>query len=275
MSSFEAYEANLEARRAELRGGDPAYELHGDAIMETLPYDSVGAPETDTPRILDVGCGLGFLALKLSEWPRSQVVGIDPSAKAIALAQEEHGVVPNLRFHAVSAQDFPARMAELGEEPFDRAILNMVLHSEDDVTCKGILAGARAALVPHGALTLVVPDEYWLIKKLVEEAQGKGIDKDTATTWVASMLNRQPVDLAWSIRGQPAYEGTITVYNRTLGAYGELLAHSGFGLGVHVVDQDTREEKRVVTVPFWEWNDHTMSWRMVNRDRHVLMSQAR
>lgn len=261
-------------RLDELRQGDPAYELHGDAIMETLPYESEQAPETDTPRILDVGCGLGFLALKLAEWPGSQVVGIDPSNEAIRLAQREHAATPNLQFHAVSAQAFPARMAELGEESFDRAILNMVLHSEDDDVCLEVLTGIRSALVPHGTLVLVVPGESWLTYKLIEKAQAEGLDKDVGIAWVSDMLRRRSVDLAWSIRGQPTYEGTITVYNRSLEVYGSLLSDAGFGLDVYTTDRDALNKRVTARVPFWEWNDHTKSWEMAHRDRHVLVTQT-
>jgi 2-polyprenyl-3-methyl-5-hydroxy-6-metoxy-1,4-benzoquinol methylase len=115
MTNIEAYEKNLETRLAELRQGDRAYELHQLAIQEAIvfAYDLHGYTHEQT--ILDCGSGLGFTAARLAELGIN-VVGIDPSEKAISLAKQEHGNVP---FFQASAESFSKMMPELNLEPFD------------------------------------------------------------------------------------------------------------------------------------------------------------
>ncbi len=275
MSSFDAYNHNLSTRLSELRQGDIAYELHARAILETLPYVSSSAQETNHQRIVDVGCGLGFLAVRLASWPDSHVVGIDPSNEAIELARKEHESTPNLDFYAASAQKFPGRMEDLGEPLFDRAIVNMVLHGVDDEEGKKILSGVREMLVRHGILTLIVPGRDWLVQKLIEKAQADGMAREEGIAWVANMLRQEAVELEVGIHGRAAYEHPITIYNRSLTDYAELLISSGFGVTVDEVNAKTDEVVKRLPRAFVEWGDHTNGYDLSKRDRHILMTQVR
>lgn len=66
--------------------------------------------------ILDLGCGLGQIARTLAErYPQAEVVGLDASAEAIAVASQAFGL-PNLRFCAVDFThplDFPKGSVDL------------------------------------------------------------------------------------------------------------------------------------------------------------------
>lgn len=274
MSSFDAYEHNLHTRLSELRRGDQAYELHGNAILETLPYAAAEGPDYDIQRILDVGCGLGFLALKLAHAPNVEVVGIDPSAQAIAIAEREH-VRDNLRFYTASAEGFPAMMKRLNVPLFERAILNMVLHSVDDETCSAILNGVRQSLPSlTGILTCIVPGQAWLAQKLVEKAQAEGMNREDGIAWVTNQMDKDVIDLTVNIAGQPAYEEPITIYNRNLSHYAKLLRESGYGLEIKVRDPVTGKPRQTMSVPYWEWSDHTSGYELSTRDRHILMTQV-
>jgi SAM-dependent methyltransferase len=275
MVSFDSYERNLLTRLHELRQGDRAYELHGDAVLETLPYEPVGSPETDNIRILDVGCGLGFLSAKLAGCSSSEVVGIDPSNAAIELARSEHASIPNLRFHAVTAQAFPGRMVELGQEPFDRAVLNMVLHSVDGEECGRILEGVKESLVPHGALCLIVPDEQWLLQKLIEHAQGEGMERAEGLAWVSDQRRQPFVDLAVGIEGETPYQHSLTLYNRTLKDYASILREAGYGFDIRVWRPDSDDEPQTITTAYWEFRDHLSGADLAAMDRHVLLTQVR
>lgn len=169
MSNIEAYEAGLEQRLEELRLGDPSYELHRLAVTEAIAVACDSHNATGPQKVLDVGCGLGFASASLSSL--GSVVGIDSSAKAIEIARLEHAYSA-CRFFTSSAESFPGMMPDLGLEPFDHAILNMVLHSNSDEEALAILQGTRACLKPGGSVILVVPTPEWLAFKLIDYAQG-------------------------------------------------------------------------------------------------------
>lgn len=274
MSSYDAYEQNLQVRLKELQQGDKAYETHTAAILETLPYEAAGAPLGQDHRILDVGCGLGFLACKLAQFSDCKVVGIDPSQMAIELATEEHAGQQNLSFFANCAQDLPDLMKDNDIAPFERAILNMVLHSVDDEACSSILQGVRDALVNPGILTLIVPGRNWLIQKLIAKAQNDDMKKQEGIDWVAKELEKEAVTIEVGIQGQRTYPAPLTVYNRTLKDYAALLLKNGFGLNIGVCDPITFETTETITSAFWEWNDHSNGYELSTSDRHILMTQT-
>lgn len=75
-------------------------------------------------RVLDVGCGEGWLARALAA-RGCDVVGIDASAELIAAAKALGGA----RFETLSYAELAARAAELGR--FDAAVCNFALLGED------------------------------------------------------------------------------------------------------------------------------------------------
>ena len=97
---------------------------------------------TGAERILDVGCGEGWLARALAAHGRD-VVGIDASAELIAAANELGGA----RFETLSYADLDAHAADLGR--FDAAVCNFALLGEDFATP---LRALGRALRPGGRL---------------------------------------------------------------------------------------------------------------------------
>lgn len=91
---------------------------HRDTLSPfVLDHTSGVAPKS----ILDVGCGTGVLTRRLASIA-DQVVGIDPSVKSIAMAQETEQV-PQIRFVKSSVEDF----ARSADQKFDVVVANMVL----------------------------------------------------------------------------------------------------------------------------------------------------
>jgi len=275
MTSFDTYEKNLEKRLAEIKQGDRAYELNGDAIMETLPYEAADSEDTEKLRILDVGCGLGFVAVKMASWPNSEVVGIDPSKKAIELAKREHEAISNLSFYAFSAQEFADTISEINEPLFNRAVLNMVLHSVNDTEVVSILESLKKVLIPHGSLSIVIPDDVWLVQKLVEKAYAAGMTWEEMDPRGRALMEQESVDLSVSIHGEEVYEDSITIYNRTLKDYGKLLKSAGYGMDMTASSPYTPEEKTIIPIPYWEFSDHAVGADLRARDRRILLTQVR
>lgn len=275
MASFDTYEKNLEKRLVEIKQGDRAYELNGDAILETLPYEAADSEQTEKVRILDVGCGLGFVALKMARWPDAEVVGIDPSKKAIEIAKREHEGVSNLSFYAYSAQEFADAISETNEPLFNRAVLNMVLHSVSDTEVASILESLKKVLIPHGSLSIVIPDEVWLVQKLVEKAYAAGMTWEEMDPWGRALMVQESVDLSVSIHGEEVYEDSITIYNRTLKDYGKLLKSAGYGMDMTASSPDTPENETIIPIPYWEFSDHAVGADLRARDRRILLTQVR
>lgn len=271
MSNIEVYEANLKLRLEELRCGDQAYDLHERALSEAIVFSNDLGGENDHPkRILDVGCGLGFMTAKLAEIGIWEVVGIDLSEKAISLARKEH---EGVTFYQASVELFPEMMPGLNEKPFSQVILNMVFHSVDDEAVSTILAGARQCLRPEGTVILVVPTSSWLMQKLIEYVQDQGMEREDGIIWVQDQLRQREIELPVKIRGGEYYPHTLTVFNRQVEDYGRLLRDNNFGVIFERFDEDGETTSSQI-IPYWEPKDYMSNYELNSRRRSVLVSFA-
>src|SRR5271163_743802 len=112
-------------------------------------------PYCEDRSILVAGCGTTQAAHYAVRWPRAQVVGIDVSAKSIALTQglKRKHALANLEVRQLAVE----RAAELGQG-FDHVVCTGVLHHLPDPD-----AGLRAlhdVLEPTGALNVIVYAPY-------------------------------------------------------------------------------------------------------------------
>jgi SAM-dependent methyltransferase len=112
-------------------------------------------PYRDDRSILVAGCGTTQAAHYAVRWPRSQVIGIDVSAKSIAFTQElkQKYALDNLEVRQLSVE----RVAAFGES-FDHIVCTGVLHHLSDPDAA--LLALRGALAPNGALHLMVYAPY-------------------------------------------------------------------------------------------------------------------
>ena len=78
---------------------------------------------TEGMKILDLGCGTGYLSTILAEMVgmNGKVVGIDPDLSRISLAKHKYSNVTNLYFQDGSAENIPGR-------DYDMIFSNYVLH---------------------------------------------------------------------------------------------------------------------------------------------------
>jgi 2-polyprenyl-6-hydroxyphenyl methylase/3-demethylubiquinone-9 3-methyltransferase len=119
--------------------------------------DSVAAflPKPSRPlRILDVGCGNGYWALRLAS-SGHRVVGIDASAQRIERAREE---VPSARFEQLDISE--SLLSDLHEEPFDLVVSTEVV--EHLFLPREWAAACLAALRPGGRLICSTPYHGYL-----------------------------------------------------------------------------------------------------------------
>lgn len=95
-------------------------------------------------RVIDVGCGSGYLTAKLAA-KAAYVIGVDPSKEMIRIAEQEYGHIPTLEFHNLSIADY------LRYNPnsfFEVAVSNMSLITIPHL--KEALGAISSLLLPKG-----------------------------------------------------------------------------------------------------------------------------
>jgi 2-polyprenyl-3-methyl-5-hydroxy-6-metoxy-1,4-benzoquinol methylase len=105
----------------------------------------------DEGRILDVGCGFGLFAAYFGQThPRREIVGIDPNARRIAMAERVARSL-DLPRHTFIAGD--VRDAKL-EGRFDAVYVLDVMHHIPADAQRGVLTRLHDLLVPGGVLVM-------------------------------------------------------------------------------------------------------------------------
>lgn len=146
----DAWDANASTRLAELQTGDPSY-----AHLTDLMVSYIGKEKPGAQRIIDAGCGLGFLALELARQGH-EVIGLDPSKESIELAEATHPTMPNLRFFNCTLREYAAAHRD---EKADVIVANMVLNSV--TTLPAFMEAAASLLANDGhLLATIAPSEY-------------------------------------------------------------------------------------------------------------------
>jgi len=107
-------------------------------------------PDLTGRRVVDLGCGDGWLARIALAREAASVVGIDPSERMLALARAR---TPGARFVHAFAED-----AELRAASADVVVSVLALHYIADVA--PVLRSVAGWLVPGGALVVVVEHPF-------------------------------------------------------------------------------------------------------------------
>jgi ubiquinone/menaquinone biosynthesis C-methylase UbiE len=118
-------------------------------------------------RVLDLGCGNGYLARKLAK-QSAKVTGVDSSVRLIELARARENKNPlGITYHATDA----ANLEMLEDESFDITISNMAMMNiaRADVAIRG----ASRVLRPEGRLVMSLShscfetgNSAWLIERV-------------------------------------------------------------------------------------------------------------
>jgi SAM-dependent methyltransferase len=119
--------------------GDSNRRLNSDPVLWQFAGDVRGK------RVLDAGCGTGYLTRQLHD-RGARVTGVDLAERMVAIARADH---PGLDFRVDSCTD----LATLADGQFDLVVANYVLMDTPDLDA-AIRAFARV-LKPGGAAVLV------------------------------------------------------------------------------------------------------------------------
>jgi SAM-dependent methyltransferase len=105
----------------------------------------------DEGRILDVGCGFGLFAAYFGQThPRREIVGIDPNARRVAMAERVARSLSLGRLRFIAGD---VREAHL-EGPFDAVYVLDVMHHIPADAQRGVLARMYDLLAPGGVLVM-------------------------------------------------------------------------------------------------------------------------
>jgi 2-polyprenyl-6-hydroxyphenyl methylase/3-demethylubiquinone-9 3-methyltransferase len=150
LDQVQAYYDRLAPRLVAVEGRNWHLQSRMALVLETIDA-LVHVPAGEPPRVLDVGCGTGFLLERLAERGFSGV-GIDLSPESVEHALRrlaEIGAAGRLTAEVGSAYEPPAG-------PFDLIALTDVLeHLEDPRAC---LRALRERLAPGGLLVVSTPN---------------------------------------------------------------------------------------------------------------------
>lgn len=145
--------------------GDDGDVWHRTLIDPAL-LEVVG--EVDGLRVLDLGCGNGYIARKLARGG-AQVTGVDASAPIIAHARRREAAAPQgIAYHVADA----ARLGILRGETFDLVVANMSLMDIEDAG--GTISEVSRLLAPMGRFVASLshpcfdqgPTTGWLAEKV-------------------------------------------------------------------------------------------------------------
>jgi 2-polyprenyl-3-methyl-5-hydroxy-6-metoxy-1,4-benzoquinol methylase len=130
----------------------PAVRLHVHARHWLCPMERIAAYVPPGGRLLDVGCGHGLFSNLLALGsPARDVIGVDPMASKIAVAQRVARNVPNVRYAAGSA-------ADVTDGGYDVITILDVLYLLPRPAKLALLQQCRALLKPDGLLLLKTND---------------------------------------------------------------------------------------------------------------------
>lgn len=156
----------------------------------------------DRSKVLDVGCGCGFLTTRLAE-SAQQVTGIDISSKSIQLAKTNCRESNNIDFTEGAIEDF--RLEYVGN-PFSLAVANMSLMAM--LRLDAALGSLFRLIRPGGHLAFTITHpcfwpQYWNYSKEwfryreenVIEAPFR-ISLDSSDCFITTHVHR-PLDAMW------------------------------------------------------------------------------
>ena len=105
-------------------------------------------PPAKGSRVLDLGCGTGYLTSVLAErvGPTGRVTGIDPDKERIQLAQYKYGAISNLEFLEGNSEELPSGQYNF---VFSNYVMHWIKDKESAIKCvyDSLQVGGRFAFL--------------------------------------------------------------------------------------------------------------------------------
>ena len=198
-----SWDANVRVRAEDLeKGTDYSYTN----IILPWVLDRVLHHTTHESRILDIGCGCGYLTYAVYDCGRRNIKGIDLSAASIAYAQEKY---PAIRFVCQDICSFSA------DRQYDLCLAVMTLNNIP--VAEDFFASAQQLLRPGGRAVIVIPHpSFWPVKHLKQVEY--------------HYLRERPYEITFSTKGRTDYASNILYFHRPLETYLQEIKEAGFYL---------------------------------------------
>ena len=204
-NNSQPWDDNVMIRAADLEQGTDYSYTH---VIKPWVLDRVLKYTNEKSRILDIGCGCGYLTNCVYMLDRHNIKGVDISNVAVQYADEKY---PHIKFEC---QDICALDPS---EKFDLCIAVMVLNNMSDMN--GFFTAVYDALNVGGHLIIVLPHPfYWPVKHVKNQA------------FVYRENRNYPVPFA--TKGRSDYSADIIYYHRPLANYIAAI----LGVGFKIVD---------------------------------------
>jgi len=208
------WDANAQRRWVELStSSDRSYLELTEIIL-----DRVSAYERSCavlrPRILDVGCGVGFLSQALA-MAGYQVEGIDPSKASIALAS---GHSSDVLFSKATLEAFPRKRT------FDVLVANMTLHCVANLPA--FMRAAAELLEPAGLFVATIPNPISYLRRR-RDLQLDSLD----------LAREHVLQIPFKIHNQDPHPALVYYFHRPLSAYTVAAEKAGLTIDDYVTPQ--------------------------------------
>jgi 2-polyprenyl-3-methyl-5-hydroxy-6-metoxy-1,4-benzoquinol methylase len=221
LDSVARWDVNAPHRLAELGlNDDPAYR--GLTSIITRYVQRHAATREGRPlSILDVGCGLGFLARSLGSLGHS-VVGIDPSEVSIKLARDASGRDPGpVVFRQVSLEAYARKV----RRRFDIVVANMTLHCVAELP--SFIDAAASVMTDDGVMLATVPNPSSYLQRR-EDINISGID----------FAREQILEIPFRIHDHAPHPADVIFFHRPLRTYAAAIRGAGLKVSeYHIPDQ--------------------------------------
>jgi SAM-dependent methyltransferase len=119
-------------------------------------------PTPQPARVLEIGCGTGFVLSTLHAEKRFDLVGAEQLLSGLIFARQR---LPELQFVQLDARRLPYRSEFHGVGAFD-----VLEHIDED---EEVMASVHSALLPGGLFVVTVPQHAWLWSAADEHAHHK------------------------------------------------------------------------------------------------------
>lgn len=225
--------------------GDGNRQLNSDPVLWRLLGEVAGK------RVLDAGCGTGYLAVQLAR-RGAAVVGVDVSPRMVEVARrnvERAGVTVDLRVDDVEA------LATIADGAVDRVVSNYVLMDLADH--EAALRALARVLRPGGVAVLVFLHPCFDVP-----AGPERLDGAVRYTWPWPYIERRRFTSRWG-----PFASEFITFHRSLSDYVRAMRAAGFT--VDELDEPVVELGRTDVAPELvvrkRWTPYSIGFRLVRR----------